>query len=145
MACLVSPALQPMWTWAVVSNAMRPALSPPQVPWIGPGEGGPPMSQVRSAIRARLANTTLLMRLPPYPLPLEPRLRHKQLLHQVGRAAPRRLGREIDHQPVRQHGGRHRAEIVLVRHGPPIERGPRLGAEDQVLRGARARPPRHVL
>src|SRR5437667_2978051 len=37
-ACLVSPAVQPMCTWALESVAINPALSPPHVPAaIGPG------------------------------------------------------------------------------------------------------------
>src|SRR2546429_8124780 len=143
--CLVSPAVQPIWTWSVVSNAINPAFSQPQVPLVGPWTRGPPMSQVRSAIRATLARTTLLIGAPPYPLPLQPGLRHKQLLDQVGRAPPRRLRREIDHEPVREHRRGHGAEIVLVRHGPTVQRRARLGAEDQVLRRARARPPRPEL
>src|SRR5437016_9994503 len=121
IACLVSPAVQPIWTWSVVSNAINPAFSPPQVPLIGHWTRGPPMSQVRSAIRVRLASTTLLMKVPPYPLPLQPGLRHKQLLDQVGRAPPRRLRREIDHEPVREHRRGHGAEIVLVRHAPAAQ------------------------
>src|SRR6266704_4272454 len=134
-----------MWTWAVVSNAIRPAFSPPHVPWIGPWKRGPPISQLRTRIRARPARTTLFMAVPPYRLPLHPAPRHKQLLHEVRRAPPRRLRREIDHQPVREYRGGHRPEIVFIRHGPAVQRRPRLGPEDQVLGRARPRPPRHEL
>src|SRR2546426_7049309 len=111
-----------MWTWAVVSNAIKPAFSPPHVPSIGPWKRGPPISQSRTRIRARLARTTLFMRVPPYRLPLHPTPRHKQLAHEVWCAPPRRLRREIDHESVREHGGRHRPQIVLVRHRPAVQR-----------------------
>src|SRR5207247_3208113 len=134
-----------MWTWAVVSNAISPAFSPPHVPSIGPRKRGPPISQSRARITTRPARTTLFIGVALYPLPLYPTPRHKQLLHHVRRAPPRRLRREIDHEPVREHGGRHGSEIVLVRHGPPVERRARLGTEDQVLGRPRARTPRHEL
>src|SRR5436190_21660987 len=132
-----------MWTWAVVSNAISPAFLPPHVPWIGPWKRGPPILQSRTKTKARPARMTLFMGVPPYRLPLDPAPRHQQLLHQVGRAPARRLRREIDHQPVREHRRRHRSEIVLVRHGPAVERRPRLSPENQILRRPRARPPRH--
>src|SRR2546427_10220619 len=86
-------------------------------------------SQSRTRISARPASTTLFMRVPPYRLPLPPAPRHKQLPHEVRRAPPRRLCREIDHEPVSEHGRGDRAEIVLVRHGPAVERRPRFGPE----------------
>src|SRR5256885_3271384 len=52
-----------------------------------------------------------------------------QLGHEVWRAPPRCLRREIDHQPMSEHRGRHRAEIVLVWHRPAVQRCPRLGPE----------------
>src|SRR2546427_4439882 len=42
-------------------------------------------------------------------------------LDQVGGGAARRLGGEVDHQPVREHRGRYRFEIVVVGHGPAIQ------------------------
>src|SRR5256886_16833393 len=142
-ACFVSPAVRPMWTWAVVSNAINPAFSPPHVPSIGPWKRGPPISQSRTRISVRPARTSLFMSVPPYRLPLHPAPRHKQLLHQVRCAPPRRLCREIDHEPVSEHGRGDRAEIVLVRHGPAVARRPRFGPEDQILARPRPRAPRH--
>src|SRR5438552_87933 len=49
-----------MWTWAVVSNAISPAFSPPQVPSIGPWKRGPPMLQSRTRIRGRRYGGTLM-------------------------------------------------------------------------------------
>src|SRR5881392_1381728 len=99
-------------TWGGDNAGLMAFDTTAHVPLICPWKRGPPISQSRTRIRARPASTTLFMRVPPYRLPLHPAPRHKQLAHEVRRAPPSRLGREIDHQPVREYRGGHRPQIV---------------------------------
>ena len=47
-------------------------------------------------------------------------------------------GVEVQHQPMPQHGHGHGSDVVKIDVEPPQQQGPRLGPQDQVLRGPRA-------
>src|SRR5438477_12532206 len=98
-----------MCTCALVSVTITPALSPPQVPAntlslapVGVSHGPIPSTPPATS------NATAILGMAPPSLPT--RLRH-QLRHDVRRGPARRLGSEIQHQPVRQHQRRRRLEI----------------------------------
>src|SRR3989454_11413624 len=111
-----SPKVQPRCTWALVSSAMRPALSPPHVPVITlpagrvparagwNGSGADPL-HATSAASARLSDIPTLIdatsSAPPLLLLRSPPPLRQQLLHDVRRRPPRRLRRQVDHQAVR--------------------------------------------
>ena len=58
-----------------------------------------------------------------------PLLQREQALH----AHPFRLPLEVEHHAMAEHGMRHAAHVVHVRHGAAIHGRPGLGTQHQVL------------
>src|SRR5208282_2101390 len=50
----------------------------------------------------------------------------------------------VEHDPMGQRGNRHMLDIFTRDIGAPVEQRPHLGAQDQRLRAAQARPEHHV-